>query len=408
MLSGMGTMLSTNYTFLLQVPGFGLAACNLQGGEATWGVTFLFHGIQSYVYMSPDYPLSSFSTSVPSIRLVECGQLSMGRIRGQINIRNSDEYFPSRQLQFLLKADTLQRRLYFLWPGTQLSNCITHSLFDEEIICGCFGGCSFFDGTLEKNKYFVQLQQQSTQGQLPSANLTFPRKGSLKKMSASRGGEDEPDGTQSLLRRANRGGSLHSRHMSRQSSRRLIHTGEEPLSHPDGVSRVHTMLSRLRGGGNIEDVTDYSSMWTLNRSVYSLNSKFVDVKEDNKETMSSSSSAESFMSALSEFASDLDDKLASDPHPDEVPKELPNCWTSTVTFCPYIITTQLSTQGSRVTVMCPRYRSHIPSVLPKVSMALSPSEVTGSPTAAKVSVSIKLIEKCSVRLQPSVLDAVEW
>ena len=393
-------------TYSYQVPGFGLAACNLQGDEATWGVTFLLHGIQSHIYVSPEYPLSNFSSSVPSIRVVEVGQLTVGRIRGQINTRNPDEYFPSRQLQFLLKADALQRRLYFLWPRTQLGDCITHSLYDSEMVCGCFGGCSFFDGTLEKNKYFVQLQQQNAPAQMPSAYQTFPRKGSLKRTPAFQGGEDEPDG---LLRRANRGGSLYSHHMSRQGSRRLIHTGEDSLSHPDGVSSVHTMLTRLRVGNN-EDVTDYSSLWTLNRSVYSLNSKIVDVKEDDKETPSSSSSAESFMSALSEFASDLDE-LATDPQPNEVTKDLPKCWTSTVTFCPYVITTQLSPQRSqprRVTIMCPRYRSHVPSVLPKVTMQLAPDEVTHSPTAAKVSVSIKLIEKCSLRLHSSALDAVDW
>ena len=353
--------------------------------------------------MSPEYSLSNFSSSVPSIRLVEVGQLSVGRIRGQINTRNPNEYFPSRQLQFLLKADALQKRLHFLWP---LGNCITHSLYDSEVVCGCFGGCSFFDGTLEKNKYFVQLQQQNIP---PSAYQIFPRKSSLKKTSAFRGGEDEPDGMQSLLRRTSRGGSLYSRHISRQGSRRLVHSGEEPLSHLDGVSNVHTTLTQLRGGNN-EDVTDYSSLWTLNRSVFSLNSKFIDVKEDNKDSLSSSSSVESFMSALSEFASDLDE-FTTDPQLNEITRDLPNCWTSTVTFCPYIITTQLTAERSQprqVTIMCPRYKSHVPSVLPKVSMKFAPDEVTHLPTEAKVSVSIKLIEKCSVRLQSSALDAVEW
>ncbi|XP_065883206.1 bridge-like lipid transfer protein family member 1 [Dysidea avara] len=61
------TLMEGNHLLRLTVPGFGLAACNLQGDEATWGVTFLLHGIQSHIYVSPEYPLSNFSSSVPSL-----------------------------------------------------------------------------------------------------------------------------------------------------------------------------------------------------------------------------------------------------------------------------------------------------------------------------------------------------
>ena len=406
---------------LFKVPGFGLAACNLQNDAINWGITFLLHGIHAHIYSSPEHSLSTMAITNPSLRMTELGQLTVGRIRGQLHTRNPDEYFPSRQLQFLLKADALQRRLYFLWPGVHPVYCIAHSLYDSESVCGCFGGCQFFDSTLEKNKYFVQLQQENTPTHA-TATGDVPKlqsRGSHKKSTGSR---DEPDCPPLFSTQISGRYSIYSHQASRRGTlqrQRQIDAGEDPLSSPTGVTHVHTTLTRL-SRRNAEDFTDYSSMLTLNRnSLNSLNGKVVETKDDNiEENITPSSSVESFMSALSRLDSEIEEpseECSSEPQPVIPTKDLPNTWASTVTFCPYIISTLLATKetsnGSSppmVTILCPRYRSHLPSLLPKVSLQLPPEEVPVSPVVAKVSVKIQLVEKCHVRLTSSVLEVLEW
>jgi len=392
----------------------------LQNDEINYGMTFLLHGVQAYIYSSPEHSLSTVAISNPSLRMTELGQLSVGRIRGQLHTRNPDEYFPTRQLQFLLKADALQRRLYFLWPGVHPVYCTAHSLWDSESVCGCFGGCRFFDTTLEKNKYFLQLQQENVppQATAASTNATvLPLKGSVgKNVTISK---DEPDYPSVISTQINRGNSVYSRYASRRGSlirQRQISAREDPLTTPSGVTCIHNALVCL-SRGNTEDVIDYSSMMTLNRnSLNSLNNSkpVLEAKDDNERTMTPSSSTESFMSALSEFTSDIEEP-SEQPEPTVVTKDVPNTWTSSVTFCPYIISTRLATHKAStrsdpavVTILSPRYRSHLPSFLPKVSLQLPPDEVVISPVAAKVSLNIQLVEKCSVRLTSSVLGAMEW
>ena len=345
--------------------------------------------------------------------MTELGQLSVGRIRGQLHTKNPDEYLPSRQLEFLLKADALQRRLYFLWPEAHPVYCINHSLSDAESVCGCFGGCQFFDSTLEKNKYFVQLQQENGPPHAaasPNAVRSFLPRGSLKKNSVTN--RDEPD-CSSLLSLPN---SINSQYVNRRRSllrQRQISAVEDPLSSPTGVSHVHNTLMRLSSGAN-EDVIDYSSLSTLNRnSPNSLNNPNLEPKDDEK-TVTASSSMESFVSAMSELPSSDAEEPPTEGAQPVVAKEIPNTWSSTVTFCPYIIPTQLVTQketssNGMVTILCPRYRSHLPSFLPKVSLQLPPNEVPASPVvAARVSVSVQLVEKCSVRLTSSALEFMNW
>ena len=416
--------------FMFQVPSFGLAACNLQNDAINWGITFLLHGIQAHIYASPEHSLSNMTSGSPSLRMTELGQLMVGRIRGQLHIRNPEEYFPSRQLQFLLKADALQRRLYFLWPAVHPIYCVSHSLYDSESVCGCFGGCLFFDSTLEKNKYFVQLQQEHVPCQAAAAagasTTKHQRRVSIKRnmIDASR---DEPDHPPLQFSGRN---SIVSQYLDRRGSllrQRHIPAGENPISTPSGVTHIHTTLGRLSRRNAAEDYTDYSSMMTLNRnSLNSLNNKIVEAieenitdkavetKDDEEERITSSSSAESFMSALSQLDSDIEEP-SEKPQPVVTAKELPTTWASTVTFCPYIISTRLSTQQASiessppvVTILCPRYRNHLPSLLPKVSVQLPSDEVPASPVVAKVSVNIQLVEKCLVRLTPSVLDVMQW
>ena len=353
----------------------------------------------------------------PSLRMTELGQLAVGRIRGQLHTRNPDEYFPSRQLQFLLKADALQRRLYFLWPGVHPVYCVAHSLHDTESVCGCFGGCQFFDSTLEKNKYFVQLQQENMPTHA-TATPKFQPRGSHKKSSVVT--RDEPDCPPLFSTQISGRNSVYSHQASRRGTiqrQRQIAAGEDPLSSPTGVTHVHTTLTQLCRR-NAEDFTDYSSMLTLNRnSLNSLNDKKVETKDDNIEgNITPSSSVESFMSALSRLDSEIEEPSEEcnvEPQPPvTVPtKDLPNTWASTVTFCPYIISTRLATQetsgGSVVAILSPRYRSHLPSLLPKVSLQLPPDEVPASPVIAKVSVKIHVVEKCHVRLTSSVLEVLE-
>ena len=357
--------------------------------------------------------------------MTELGQLTVGRIRGQIHTRDPDEYFPSNQLEFLLKADALQRRLYFLWPGVHPIYCVSHSLSDAESVCGCFGGCQFFDSTLEKNKHFLQLQREN----MPTSSTNTPKsqhRGSLKRSIIPN--IDEPDCRALLSTHFSRGNSINTHQPGRRVSvqrQRQIAVGEDPLSNPRGVKHVHTTLTQL-SRKNAEDFIDYSSLLTLHRkSVNSLNEKVVErVDNDiNVGNITPSSSVESFMSALSQLDDEIEElgeECSEEPQPQPQPivvpaKDLSNAWASTVTFCPYIISTQLATQeassGSSpplVAILCPRYRSHQPSLLPKVSQQVSPDEVPASPVIAKVSVKILLVEKCHMRLTSSVVEALEW
>ena len=351
--------------------------------------------------------------------MTELGQLTVGRIRGQIHTRNPEEYFPSNQLEFLLKADALQRRLYFLWPGVHPVYCVSHSLFDAESVCGCFGGSQFFDSTLEKNKYFLQLQREN----MPTPSPKFQHRGSPRRSIIPN--MDEPDCLALLSTHFSRGNSIYGHQPGRRVSvqrQRQITVGEDPLSNPGGVKHVHTTLTRL-SRRNAEDFIDYSSLLTLNRnSLTSLNEKIVEKVDDDIDAgnITPSSSVESFMSALSQFDDEIEEPSEEcneepQPQPIVVPaKDLSNAWASTVTFCPYIISTQLATQeasgGSSppsVTMLCPRYRSHLPSLLPKVSPQITPDEVPAPPVIAKVSVKILLVEKCHVRLTSSVVEALE-
>ena len=348
--------------------------------------------------------------------------MMVGRIRGQLHIRNPDEYFPSRQLQFLLKADALQRRLFFLWPAVHPVYCVNHSLYDSESVCGCFGGCRFFDTTLEKNKYFVQLQQENMPGSYGNTPKS-QRRGLLKRSLAV--GTDEPDCPPLVSTQFSGRNSIYAQYLDRCGSfqQRQIPARENPLSSSSGVTHVHTMLARLSCKRNAEDFADYSSMMTLNRnSLNSLNSRIVETVEDTadgvaeakgdkEEQMTTSSSVESFMSALSQLESDTEEP-SEEPQPTTAAKELPNAWTSSVTFCPYIISTQLSARVASnppaVAILCPRYRSHLSSFLPKVSLKMPSDDMPGSPVTAKISVDVQLVEKCSVRITPSVLEALEW
>ena len=363
------------------------------------------------------------AASNPFLRMTELGQLMVGRIRGQLHIRNPDEYFPSRQLQLLLKADALQRRLFFLWPAVHPVYCVNHSLYDSESVCGCFGGCQFFDTTLEKNKYFLQLQQESTPGSYGNTPKS-QRRGTLKRSLAM--GTDEPDcppltSMQFSVRNRNYG-----QYSERRSSfqQRQIPAGENPLCNSSGVTHVHTTLARLSTRRNTEDFADYSSMMTLNRnSLNSLNNRIVETaaedtidgvaeaKDDKEGQMTTSSSVESFMSALSQLESEIEEP-SEEPQPTTTAKDLPNTWTSSVTFCPYIISTQLSAQVASnppvVAILCPRYRSHLPSSLPKVSLKKPSDDMPGSPVVAKVSVNLQLVEKCTVRITSSILEVLEW
>ena len=407
------------FFMFFQIPGFGLAACNLQNDSINWRMTFLLHGLHAHVYSSPEHSLSTMAISNPSLRMTELGQLIVGRIRGQLHTRNPDEYFPDRQLQFLLKADALQRRLYFLWPGVHPVYCIAHSLYDSESVCGCFGGCQFFDSTLEKNKYFVQLQQENTPIHTTASANTHKFQPRKKSSVVNR---DEPDCPPLFSTQGSGRNSIYSHQANRRGTlqrQRQIVAGEDSLSTHTGVTHVHTTLMRL-SRRNVEDFTDYSSMLTLNRnSLNSLNDKIVETKDDNNErNVTPSSSVESFMSALSRLDSEIEEpneECNVEPQPVVVPtKDFPNTWASTVTFCPYIISTLLATQetssGSSppmVAILCPRYRSHLPSLLPKVSLQFPPDEVPASPVIAKVSVKINLVEKCHMKLTSSVLEILE-
>lgn len=64
--------------------------------------------------------------------LLECACCDIGSVYGDIALREPHEAYPDRQQYFLKRADESSHRLWFLW--------------DNNMSCGCCGGCQFLDG----------------------------------------------------------------------------------------------------------------------------------------------------------------------------------------------------------------------------------------------------------------------
>lgn len=119
----------------LQCPGFDLGLCNLHSEAETLALSLQLHGLT----------VSSYAPSCtdPSCML-ECGNLDIGNIQGDLGVREDGECVPHRQRWFLEKADFRSKRLWFLWRESDEGG--------EEMRCGCCGGCVFLDGCIQRQQ----------------------------------------------------------------------------------------------------------------------------------------------------------------------------------------------------------------------------------------------------------------
>ena len=115
----------------MQSPGVDMSLCNLHAQSQTLGLSLLVHGI-------------SCSLATPAVvepqRLVEVGQLEVGAVQVELSLQEPEECVPQRQRDFLWRADSASRRLWFLWSESGDSGC--------QPDCGCCGGCQFLDGCI--------------------------------------------------------------------------------------------------------------------------------------------------------------------------------------------------------------------------------------------------------------------
>jgi len=130
------------YLFFHQTPGFDLGLCSLHSNAETLGLSLQLQGLTATSY-TPSSTMSDLGC------LLECGLLDIGNIQGDLNLREIEECVPQRQLEFLRKADTKTRRLWFLWHKEEEEEGDTFVLRDE-FRCGCCGGCAFLDGCIER------------------------------------------------------------------------------------------------------------------------------------------------------------------------------------------------------------------------------------------------------------------
>ena len=77
--------------------------------------------------------------------MLECGSLDIGNIQGDLSLREIDECVPTRQLDFLKKADDKTKRLWFLWREEE-------GVGNGNLLCGCCGGCLFLDGCIQRQQ----------------------------------------------------------------------------------------------------------------------------------------------------------------------------------------------------------------------------------------------------------------
>ena len=103
--------------------------------------------------------------------LLECGLLDIGNIQGDLNLREVEECVPQRQLEFLRKADTMTRRLWFLWHDEEEEEGDRYVLMDE-FRCGCCGGCAFLDGCIERQPQRVKLDSMVYTWETPHSEPT--------------------------------------------------------------------------------------------------------------------------------------------------------------------------------------------------------------------------------------------
>ena len=82
--------------------------------------------------------------------------MDIGKIQGDLHLREQLECIPERQLAFLERADASTRRLWFLRRDKRSS---------DVALCGCCKGCVFFDGSIKRQLPKEKIQS-AVYGQL--------------------------------------------------------------------------------------------------------------------------------------------------------------------------------------------------------------------------------------------------
>lgn len=114
-----------------------MGMCRLHCDSETLGLTLQLHALTCLVCT----PVTGDTR-----RLFEAGRVDVGLVQGDIALREPKDCVPQRQLAFLRRADTATRRLWFLWD----EGAKNHSHGGVALSCGCWGGCQFLDGSIQR------------------------------------------------------------------------------------------------------------------------------------------------------------------------------------------------------------------------------------------------------------------
>lgn len=136
--------------FRLQSPGLDLGVCTLHSEVETLGLSLQLQGLTATTYVPSTSDLC---------HMLEVGQLDIGNIQGDLHLREQLECVPERQLAFLQRADAVTRRLWFLWKEKDST---------DVTLCGCCGGCLFFDGAIERQQPREKIQSAVYRPLFPS------------------------------------------------------------------------------------------------------------------------------------------------------------------------------------------------------------------------------------------------
>lgn len=112
----------------LQSSGFDLEMCTLHKSEETLGLSWQLHSLTG-TGLLPD-------PQNPSVQL-EVGLINVSNVTGGLALQEPLDCVPSRQIQFLHRADQRSQRLWFIWEG-------------GPDMCGCCGGCLFQAGSISR------------------------------------------------------------------------------------------------------------------------------------------------------------------------------------------------------------------------------------------------------------------
>ena len=94
---------------------------------------------------------------------MEVGVVRIGPVTTDVVERNRKLYADLNQHDFLIRHDTLTKRLWFIWDPDQLMHKLAVDRCKAKK-CGCIGGCSFFGNNLNGVRFFTNQQLDATDG----------------------------------------------------------------------------------------------------------------------------------------------------------------------------------------------------------------------------------------------------